>query len=198
VRVVIVDNFDSFTHVLAQVLGGLGAEVLTPRNDTSLGAVLALAPDAVVLSPGPGPPERSGISRDVLQAFAGRIPLLGVCLGMQVIAMAAGASIVRAPEPVHGKASPLSHDGRGVYQGLAQRVPVGRYHSLAVAAGSLPGPLRATSWSEGVLMGLRDESGAVEGVQFHPESVLTPDGPAMLANFLQARIFRAEGEAAAR
>jgi anthranilate synthase/aminodeoxychorismate synthase-like glutamine amidotransferase len=186
-RVLIVDNFDSFTHNLAQALGGLGAEVAVLRNVVPLSAVAGAGADAIVISPGPGRPEQAGVSAAVVGAFSGRLPVLGVCLGMQVIAACHGARVHPAPRPVHGWSTDLSHDGRGVFAGLPGRPKVGRYHSLCVDAPTLPADLVPTAWSDGVLMGLRHRALPVEGVQFHPESILTPEGPRMLLNFLGFR-----------
>lgn len=190
-RVLLLDNFDSFTHNLAQAFGGLGAEVIVRRNDVPAADLLALRADRVVISPGPGTPERTGNCAAFLAALSPSVPVLGVCLGMQLLAQMAGARVERAGEPVHGRSSRLEHDGAGVFEGLPQGLPVARYHSLCVVSGSLPPELVPTAWAGGVLMGLRHATLPREGVQFHPESVLTPQGPAMLANFLRNRGMRA-------
>jgi anthranilate synthase/aminodeoxychorismate synthase-like glutamine amidotransferase len=189
VRVLVVDNYDSFTYNLVQYLGELGAEVEVVRNDqATVDEVLAGRPDRVVVSPGPCTPDEAGISVEAMRRLpeAG-VPTLGVCLGHQSLARAFGGSVVRH-EPVHGKTAVIEHDGRGVYVGLPAAVTVGRYHSLVVAEGDLPACLEPTSRvagpGRGVLMGIRHRSLPVEGVQFHPESVLTDGGKAMLSNFL--------------
>jgi anthranilate synthase/aminodeoxychorismate synthase-like glutamine amidotransferase len=187
-RVLVVDNYDSFTYNLVQLLGQLGAEVEVVRNDaTSVEAIIAGAPDRVVVSPGPCTPAEAGISVEAMRRVpeAG-IPTLGVCLGHQSLGTAFGASVVRH-EPVHGKTSAITHDGRGIYAGLPEELVVGRYHSLVVDPASLPDELEATSHGGGVLMGLRHRELPVEGVQFHPESVLTPLGLGLLRNFLDQR-----------
>ncbi|MEX2620195.1 MAG: aminodeoxychorismate/anthranilate synthase component II [Egibacteraceae bacterium] len=187
-RVFIVDNYDSFTHNLVQELGELGADVEVARNDAFTIAELAdLAPDGVVISPGPGEPKDAGLSNDVVRACAGTIPLLGVCLGHQCIGEVYGGRIVRAPELVHGKTSLIHHDGAGVFTGLPQPFDATRYHSLVVEAASVPAVLEVTArTAEGLIMGLRHRSLALEGVQFHPESILTSAGMDLLANFLRA------------
>ena len=185
-RVVIFDNLDSFTHNLAQLLGGLGADVIACRPGRGPAACLSLRPDRIVLSPGPGRPEDAGECGRLLLTAAGQVPILGVCLGMQLTALAFGGRVVRGDEPVHGRASPVSHDGQGIFRGLPHPLVAGRYHSLAVVPASLPPSLRPTAWAGDVLMGLRHATLAIEGVQFHPESVLTPDGTRLLANFLGA------------
>jgi anthranilate synthase component 2 len=188
VRVLLLDNYDSFVFNLAQALGALGAEVLVRRNDAlDVAAALALSPAAIVISPGPCTPKEAGISVDLVRAAASaRVPLLGVCLGHQAIGAAFGGAVVRAKRPVHGKSSVVAHDGRGVFRGIGSPFRAMRYHSLVVAE-PLPAELEATARSDdGELMGLRHRSLAVEGVQFHPESFLTPDGPALLANFLES------------
>lgn len=188
-RVLLLDNRDSFVWNLAQALGALGAEPEVVRSDAvGLREVLGRAPDRVVVSPGPcGPPE-AGVSVEAVRAFAERrIPVLGVCLGHQCIAAAFGGRVVRAPRPRHGKTSEVRHDGRGVLRGLPDPLRAARYHSLAVEEAGLPADLEVTARSEdGVVMGLRHRSLPVEGVQFHPESFLTPRGPAILRNFLEA------------
>ncbi len=185
-RVLLVDNYDSFAWNLVQALASLGADVLVRRNDAlSVPDALASAPDAVVISPGPRTPSEAGISVDLVRAAAARrLPLLGVCLGHEAVGAAFGGRIVRAPRPVHGKTSEVRHDGRGVLRGLPSPFTAMRYHSLVVDE-PLPAGLLATARAEsGELMGVRHASLPIEGVQFHPESFMTAHGPALLANFL--------------
>ncbi len=186
-RILIIDNYDSFVWNLAQALGALGADPVVVRNDAVDPAALAAdPPDRVVVSPGPRGPAAAGNSVAAIRALAGRVPLLGVCLGHQCIAEALGGRVVRAPRPRHGKTSTVRHDGKGVLRGLPDPLQAARYHSLAVEEASLPADLVVTARSEdGVVMGLRHREWAVEGVQFHPESFLTPEGPALLRNFLE-------------
>ncbi len=201
--ILVVDNYDSFTFNLVQALEAAGAEVRVVRNDAvDRAAIEALAGDptaqlrGIVISPGPGGPAEAGVSIQAIEVAAERrLPLLGVCLGMQALGAAFGAAIVRAPTLVHGEASPVRHDGRGLLVGLPAVFPAARYHSLCVDPSTLPPELEvtATSESDGVVMGIRHVSLPLEGVQFHPESVLTPDGPRLLANFLR---LAGEGEAA--
>jgi len=185
-RVFVVDNYDSFTHNLVQELGELGADVEVARNDAfTIPELVELAPDGVVISPGPGEPKDAGLSNDVVRACAGRIPLLGVCLGHQCIGAVYGGRIVRAPELVHGKTSPIHHDGAGVFAGLPQPFPATRYHSLVVHPDTVAAELVVTArTARGLIMGLRHRTLAVEGVQFHPESILTSAGMDLLGNFL--------------
>ena len=185
--VLIVDNYDSFTYNLFQYLEELGARVQVCRNDRiSPGEVERMAPDRIVLSPGPGTPDEAGISLEIVSCFAGRIPLLGVCLGHQVIAQAFGARIERAPRVMHGKVSWIHHDGRSIYQGVDNPFPAMRYHSLIVERGTLPPCLEISAWTEeGLVMGVRHRTQAVEGIQFHPESILTPAGKKLLRRFLE-------------
>jgi anthranilate synthase/aminodeoxychorismate synthase-like glutamine amidotransferase len=185
-RVLMVDNYDSFTYNLVQYLAELGAIVDVRRNDAvTVDEVEALAPDAVVISPGPCTPREAGVSVPVIQRVAGRIPLLGVCLGHQAIGAAFGGDIVRAPRIMHGKTSPIHHDGRGVFAGLPDPFEATRYHSLVIDPGSLPAELERTAWTdEGEIMGVRHRTALVEGVQFHPESILTLVGKRLLGNFL--------------
>ncbi|MBJ7328653.1 MAG: aminodeoxychorismate/anthranilate synthase component II [Solirubrobacteraceae bacterium] len=183
--VLVVDNYDSFTYNLVQYLGELGAEVDVVRNDkATTDELLARRPDRVVVSPGPCTPNEAGISLEVVRRFpeAG-IPLLGVCLGHQSLAQAFGGSVVRH-EPIHGKTTKISHDGRTIYTGLPDQLTVGRYHSLVVDESALPEEFEVTSRGGGVVMGIRHRELPAEGVQFHPESVLTDDGRAMLRTFL--------------
>jgi anthranilate synthase/aminodeoxychorismate synthase-like glutamine amidotransferase len=185
-HVLIVDNYDSFTYNLAQELGALGARVEVRRHDAfTLDEVAADPPDGIVISPGPGRPKDAGLSNDVVRTFAGRIPLLGVCLGHQCIAEVYGGVIVRAPEIMHGKTSQIHHDGRGLFTDLPQPFAATRYHSLVLDERTVPNNLEVTARSEsGVIMGVRHREFAVEGVQFHPESILTAVGMDLLANFL--------------
>ena len=187
-----IDNYDSFTYNLVQYLGELGEEVRVARNDEiTLEEIEKLAPARIVISPGPCTPNEAGVSVPLLGRFAGRIPILGVCLGHQAIGAALGGKVVRAQVQMHGKASTITTDGRGVYQGLPGRFGVIRYHSLAIERASLPPTLEVTSTSEdGEVMGVRHRelaggSAPLEGVQFHPESILSEHGHAMLGNFLQ-------------
>ena len=180
-----IDNYDSFTFNLVQYLGELGAEIDVVRNDVeSVEALLARAPDRVVVSPGPCTPDEAGVSLDVVRRFpeAG-IPTLGVCLGHQSLAQAFGGTVVRG-EPIHGKTTAIEHDGRTIFAGVSQPLTVGRYHSLVVDPDTLPDELEITATGGGVVMGLRHRELPAEGVQFHPESVLTDEGKRMLSNFL--------------
>ena len=185
-RVLVIDNYDSFTYNLVQYLGELGAEVVVRRNDElSADEIPALNPDRIVISPGPCTPNEAGISLEAVEKAPKDVPVLGVCLGHQAIGQAFGGRVVRASEPVHGKTSKILHDGEGVYRGLPQGFEATRYHSLVIEPGSVPECLEVTSRTEdGVIMGVRHRELPVEGVQFHPESVLTERGRALLANFL--------------
>ncbi len=185
-RVLVVDNYDSFVYNLVQYLGELGAEPLVHRHDElTLDEIEALDPDAVLISPGPGRPEDAGLSNDVIRHFAGRRPVLGVCLGHQCIGQVYGGDVVRAPEIMHGKTSLIRHTGVGVFAGLPSPLEATRYHSLVVDRESVPAELEVTAWTDdGTVMGLRHREHAVEGVQFHPESILTAAGHELLGNFL--------------
>ncbi len=182
----VVDNYDSFVYNLVQELGELGAEPVVFRNAAiDVAGIGAARPHAVLISPGPGRPEDGGVSLAAIAQLAGEIPLLGVCLGHQCVGQAYGGEIVAAPHLMHGKTSEIHHDGRGLFAGLPNPFVATRYHSLVVRPDSVPDELVVTATStDGVVMGLRHRSLAVEGVQFHPESVLTASGPALLANFL--------------
>ncbi|MEY4376509.1 MAG: hypothetical protein RJB26_1059 [Pseudomonadota bacterium] len=186
VRLLLIDNYDSFTYNLVQAFLVLGAEVEVHRNDEiTVEQALARAPTHVCISPGPGTPYDAGVSMDIIRAFAGKVPVLGVCLGHQSITEVFGGKVVRNSRLMHGKTSPVNHDGAGVFAGLPQPMLVGRYHSLVAKADTLPGCLQVTATTEeGEIMGLRHTELMVEGVQFHPESVLTPEGPQLLGNFL--------------
>jgi anthranilate synthase/aminodeoxychorismate synthase-like glutamine amidotransferase len=188
-RLVVIDHEDSFVHNLAQAFSGLGAEVRTLRYYVPFRSVCEVDPDAVVLSPGPGHPSDpvvGRLDRRILSEWSGRRPILGVCLGHQIIAQAAGARIERAPQPIHGVASPVRHDRSGLFEGLPSPLLAGRYHSYAVEAASIAPPLERTACStDGVVMALRNLRAPTYGVQFHPESILTPEGPRILANFLR-------------
>jgi len=185
-RIVLVDNYDSFTYTLAQELGELGAEPVVFRNDAiDVAGIRALLPDAIIISPGPGRPEDGGISLEVVAELGGEIPVLGVCLGHQVIGQAFGASVGRAHELMHGKTSQIFHSGVGVFADLPNPFEATRYHSLVVERSTVPEVLEVTAeTADGLVMGLRHRDLVIEGVQFHPESILTPTGPALLANFL--------------
>jgi anthranilate synthase/aminodeoxychorismate synthase-like glutamine amidotransferase len=183
--VLVVDNYDSFTYNLVQFLGDLGADMEVVRNDrASVDELLARGPDRVVVSPGPCTPNEAGISVEAMRRFpeAG-IPTLGVCLGHQSLAQAFGGAVIRH-EPIHGKTTQITHDGRTIFDGLAPQLTVGRYHSLVVDPGSLPGVFEVSARGDGVIMAIRHRELPAEGVQFHPESVLTDEGMALLANFL--------------
>ncbi len=181
----LIDNYDSFTYNLWHYLGELGAEVTVKRNDAlSVDEALALKPRGIVISPGPSDPDHAGICLELVRR-AGHVPLLGVCLGLQAIGQAMGGKIVRAPEPVHGKLSAIHHDGTGVFAGLPNPFPATRYHSLIVERASLPACLRVTAWTEdGLVMGLVHRERPLHGVQFHPESIASVGGHALLKNFL--------------
>jgi anthranilate synthase component II len=185
-RLLMIDNYDSFTYNLVQYLAELGADVEVRRNDAvGLDDVQTLAPDGIVISPGPCTPREAGISVPLIQRFAGQIPILGVCLGHQAIGAAFGGDVVRAPRIMHGKTSPIRHDGTGVFAGLPDPFDATRYHSLVIDPETLPPALLRTAWTdEGEIMGVRHRSLFVEGVQFHPESILTLEGKRLLGNFL--------------
>jgi anthranilate synthase component 2 len=185
-RVLVIDNYDSFVYNLVQELGELGAEPFVHRNDAiDIEGIRAASPDAILISPGPGRPEDAGISMAVVAELAGEYPILGVCLGHQVIGQVYGGRITSAPTLMHGKTSSVHHDGRGLFVGLPEPFVATRYHSLVVEPSSVPDVLEVTATtSDGVIMGVRHRTLAVEGVQFHPESLLTPSGPALLSNFL--------------
>ncbi|MGO1535018.1 MAG: anthranilate synthase component II [Halomonas sp.] len=191
-KVVMIDNYDSFTFNIVQYLGELGAEVITHRNDEiTIEQIEALAPTHLVVSPGPCTPNEAGISMAAIKHFAGKLPILGVCLGHQAIGQVYGGKVVRAPEVMHGKTSAVLHDNQGVFEGLDNPVEVTRYHSLVVDKESLPACLEMTAWTgdddvtPGLVMGLRHRELAIEGVQFHPESILTRQGHELLSNFLK-------------
>lgn len=186
-----IDNYDSFTYNVVQYLGELGADVQVYRNDAiSVDEIAALNPDKIVISPGPCTPKEAGVSMEVISHFAGKIPLLGICLGHQSIGQVYGGAVVRAKKVMHGKLSTIHHDGEGVFKGLDEPFTATRYHSLVVDAQQLPDCLEVTAWTEDEsgereeIMGLRHKELAVEGVQFHPESILSEHGHALLKNFL--------------
>jgi len=184
----VIDNYDSFTYNLVQYLGELGATVEVRRNDrvTLEEIENQLRPERIVISPGPGTPNDARITLDVIKRFAGKVPLLGVCLGHQAIGQAFGGKVVRAPELMHGKSSEVSHDGKTIFAGLNDNFLAGRYHSLIVERESLPSCLEISAYTgNDIIMGLRHRELKVEGVQFHPESILTSDGKQLLANFLK-------------
>jgi anthranilate synthase/aminodeoxychorismate synthase-like glutamine amidotransferase len=186
--VLVIDNYDSFTYNLVQYFGELGAEIAVRRNDQiTLDGIRALAPRHIVISPGPGRPEDAGVSPDVIRGFGASTPILGVCLGHQAIGMVFGGLVTRAPKPMHGKVSVVTHDGRGIFAGVSQPFPAGRYHSLVVAEAGLAAELEVSARTAdgGIVMGLRHRTQPVHGVQFHPESVLTEEGRRILRNFLE-------------
>jgi len=188
--VFVLDNYDSFTYNLVQYLGELGADVVVKRNDElTVDEVEALKPERILLSPGPCTPQEAGILIPLIQRMAGKVPILGVCLGHQAIGAAFGGAVIRAPELMHGKTSPVAHDGNGIFAGLESPVTCTRYHSLIVREEDLPAELEVTARTQGkdgkpIIMGLRHRTLKVEGVQFHPESVLTEGGKQMIRNFL--------------
>ena len=183
----VLDNYDSFTYNLVQLLGELGAELEVRRNDkVTVRQIEALAPEALVLSPGPGRPADAGILMDTIRHFAGKVPILGVCLGHQGIGEVFGGKVVAAPSLVHGKTAEVRHDGKTIFRGLPPSFAAARYHSLVVDARSIPASLEVTATTaDGVVMGLRHRQFPIEGVQFHPESILTIPGPHLLKNFLE-------------
>ncbi len=183
----IIDNYDSFTYNLVQYLGELGQEIRVFRNDKiAVGEIAALRPERIVISPGPCTPNEAGVSLDVIRAFSGRIPILGVCLGHQAIGQVFGGEVVRADRLMHGKTSLIHHDGRTIFRGLPDPFEATRYHSLIVRRETLPACLEVSAWTvEGEVMGLRHKDHLVEGVQFHPESILTRVGKDVLRNFLE-------------
>ena len=186
--VLVIDNYDSFTYNLVQYLGQLGAQLTVRRNnETTLDEIAALGPSRILISPGPGRPEQAGITLDVIRAYAGRLPRLGVCLGHQAMGFAFGGQVVRAPRPMHGKTSTVEHDGRGIFNGIADSFQASRYHSLVVAHDNWPADLEITARAkeDGLVMGLRHRTWPMHGVQFHPESILTPEGRRILRNFLE-------------
>ncbi|MDR2188180.1 MAG: aminodeoxychorismate/anthranilate synthase component II [Azonexus sp.] len=188
-KLLMIDNYDSFTYNLAQYFGELGASVDVRRNDQiGIADIAALAPQRIVISPGPCTPNEAGVSVETIRQFAGKIPILGVCLGHQSIGQAFGGRIVRARQLMHGKVSPVEHKDVGVFRGLPRPLTCTRYHSLAIERETLPDCLEITAWTaDGEIMGVRHQTLAVEGVQFHPESILTERGHELLRNFLEER-----------
>ncbi len=189
--VLLIDNYDSFTYNLAHRLGELGATVKVVRNDAvTVADIERLAPERIVISPGPGRPETAGVSVEVLRHFAPRVPMLGVCLGHQALAIAFGGRVDRAAVPMHGKTSIVAHEGAHLFAGLTGPFEAGRYHSLVIARDAVPAEFLVSAWVEtdGTIMGVRHRSRPIYGVQFHPESVLTPIGHRMLQNFLDAAV----------
>jgi anthranilate synthase/aminodeoxychorismate synthase-like glutamine amidotransferase len=186
-KVLLIDNYDSFTYNLVQAFLVLGADVDVYRNDViSVEEALALEATHLVISPGPGKPHDAGVSMRMIEAFAGRIPIFGVCLGHQSLVEVFGGKVVRAGRLMHGKVSPVAHDGKGLFSGMPQDFQAGRYHSLIAEPSSIPPVLEVTArTAEGEIMGVRHKSLPIEGVQFHPESVLTPEGPILMGNFLK-------------
>jgi para-aminobenzoate synthetase component 2 len=188
--ILLIDNYDSFTYNLVQYLGELGQEPVVYRNDAvTLEQITSLAPSHIIISPGPCTPLEAGISNDVVRYFRGKIPILGVCLGHQCIGYVYGGLVRRAELPMHGKESVVYHDGRTIFSGLPSPLVVGRYHSLVIDPASVPAALEVSAKTgDGVIMAVRDSRNAVEGVQFHPESVMTPEGHNILSNFLRTSV----------
>jgi anthranilate synthase/aminodeoxychorismate synthase-like glutamine amidotransferase len=186
--ILVIDNYDSFTYNLVQYLGELGADPRVVRNDgVDVAGVAALKPERIVISPGPGTPDQAGVSLEVIRHFGEHTPILGVCLGHQAIGQAFGGTIARAKMQMHGKTSEIRHDGRGVFAGLSNPFTATRYHSLVILPNTVPPDLEVTAWAEdGEIMGVRHRSRPIEGVQFHPESILTLEGKRLLGNFLGA------------
>lgn len=187
IMILVIDNYDSFTYNLVQYLGELGASMLTKRNDQiTVDEAESLSPNYILISPGPGTPSTAGISLEIIKRFAGRVPILGVCLGHQAIGQVFGGKVVRAPTPVHGKPVAVYHDGRTIFAGLDDGFSAGRYHSLILDGETLPSCLEVSaSSSGGLIMGVRHRELKIEGVQFHPESILTTGGKRLLSNFLE-------------
>ena len=187
-RVLLIDNYDSFTYNLVQAFLVLEADVEVHRNDAiTVEQALRRQPTHLVISPGPGTPRDAGVSMQMIQAFSGRVPIFGVCLGHQSLVEVFGGKVVRAPRLMHGKVSPVTHDGLGLFAGMPREFQAGRYHSLIAEPSSIPDALVVTArTAEGEIMGVRHRTLPIEGVQFHPESVLTPDGPILMGNFLKA------------
>ena len=193
--ILMIDNYDSFTFNLVQYLGELGEDVRVVRNDAlSVEGIRRLAPDRIVISPGPGTPDEAGVTLETIAKLGGTIPILGVCLGHQSIGQVFGGRVIRAPQIMHGKTSPIHHKGQGVFAGLANPFQATRYHSLVVEKSSLPACLEVTAWTQNAdgsideIMGLRHKTLSIEGVQFHPESILTEGGKTILKNFLRMKI----------
>lgn len=196
-RLLLIDNYDSFTYNLVQAFMVLGADVLVHRNDQiSIAEAKALAPTHLCISPGPGTPQQAGVSMQMIEAFAGQIPVLGVCLGHQSIVEVFGGKVVRAPRLMHGKTSMVAHDGESILHEMPQPFQAGRYHSLIAQSDTLPADLEVSArTTEGEIMGVRHKTLQVEGVQFHPESVLTPEGPVLMGSFLKQTSGRREATA---
>jgi len=187
VRMLLIDNYDSFTYNLVQAFAAHGADVMVPRNDAiTVAEALELDLTHLVVSPGPGRPEDAGVSLDIIEAFTGRLPILGVCLGHQSIVQQQGGQIVRAERLMHGKTSMVKHDGQTIFEGISNPFEVGRYHSLCAEQDTLPDSLDITAQTDrGEIMGVRHKTLPIEGVQFHPESVLTPEGDQLMVNFMR-------------
>lgn len=188
--ILVIDNYDSFTYNVVQALGALGQELVVKRNDAiAVDDIDGIAPDAIIISPGPGRPENSGITCEVIERYQDRLPILGVCLGHQAIGQVFGAKVERADQIVHGKTSEIFHDGKGLYQGLRNPFRATRYHSLIVPEESLADPLEVSAYTlDGEVMGVRVKGSKVEGVQFHPESIATPQGDAIFRNFIDMHL----------